>query len=79
MSFFYAKLVIINVYLVNLLLFQCALISGVSYMHRRTIADLLPLDTKLEKTIINLKKEKAVIEASVMADQGESNQNIPVV
>ena len=42
-------------------------------MHRRTGADLLPLDTELEKTIRNLKKEKVVAEASVMVDQGEAN------
>ena len=49
-------------------------------MHRRTGADLLPLDTKLEKTIINLKKEKATAaEASVMAYEGEANQNVPVI
>ena len=38
-------------------------------MHRRTGADLLPLDIELEKTIRNHKKERAVVEAS-MADQG---------
>ena len=44
-------------------------------MQRRTRANLLPLDSKLEKKIRNLKKEKA----SIMAVQGESNQNIPMV
>ena len=39
-------------------------------MHRITRADLLPLDTELEKIIRNLKKEKAAAEASVMVDQG---------
>ena len=38
----------------------------------------MPLDTKLEKTLRNLKKEKAITEASSMAEQGEANQNIPV-
>ena len=38
-------------------------------MHRRIGADLLPLDTELEKTIRNLKKERAIAEAS-MTDQG---------
>ena len=47
-------------------------------MHRRTRADLFPLDTELEKIIKNLKKERAVVEAS-MADQGEGNQIIPIV
>ena len=36
-------------------------------MHRRTRVDLLPLDTKLEKKIKNLKNERAVAEASSMA------------
>ena len=48
-------------------------------MHRRVGVDLLPLDTKLERTIRNLKKEKAVAETSVMTDEGEANQNVPVV
>ena len=48
-------------------------------MHRRTGADLLPLDTELDKTIKKLKKERVAVEALVMADQGEANQNIPVV
>ena len=48
-------------------------------MHRRTGADLLPLDTELEMTITNLKKEKAAVEALVMAYQGEANHNILVV
>ena len=37
-------------------------------MHRRTRADLLPLDTELEKTIRNLKKEIAAAEAASMAE-----------
>ena len=47
-------------------------------MHRRTRDDLLPLDTKLEKTLKNLKKEKAVAEALSVVEQGEANQNLPV-
>ena len=47
-------------------------------MHIRTGADLLPLDTELEKTI-RLKKEKTTIEVSVMADEREANHNVPVV
>ena len=39
-------------------------------MHRINEVDLLPLDTELEKTIRNLKKEQAASEASVMADEG---------
>ena len=42
-------------------------------MHRKTRANIFPLDTELEKTIRNLKKEKATVEASVMVDQGEDN------
>ena len=38
----------------------------------------MPLDTELEKTIGNLKKERAVAEAS-MAYQVEGNQNILIV
>ena len=42
-------------------------------MHRITEVDLLPLDTELEKTIKNLKKEKAASKALVMEDEGEAN------
>ena len=48
-------------------------------MDTRIGADLLPLDIEVEKTIRNLKKERVVAEASVMAEQRETNQNIPVV
>ena len=48
-------------------------------MHRRTGANLLPLDTELEKSLRNLKKEKAAAEASSMAEQREANQNLLVV
>ena len=47
-------------------------------MHRRTRVDLLPLDTKIEKKLINLKKEKAAKIASSMGEQGKANQNILV-
>ena len=47
-------------------------------MHKMTRADLLPLDTELEKTLKNIKKEKAIAEASSMVDQGEANWNIPI-
>ena len=43
-------------------------------MHRRTRVGLLPLDTELEKTLRNLKKEKVAVEASSMVEQGEANQ-----
>ena len=48
-------------------------------MHRRTLDYLLPLDTELERTIMNLRKKRIVAEASVMTDQGVANHNIPVV
>ena len=38
----------------------------------------MPTDTELEKTIRNLKKERAVAKAS-MTDQGEGNQNISII
>ena len=43
-------------------------------MHRRLEAELLPLDTELERTLRNLKKVR-VTEAAVMAKQEETNQN----
>ena len=48
-------------------------------MHRRTRANLLPLDTELERTIRNLKKEIIVAEAPVMVEQRVIDQNISVV
>ena len=47
-------------------------------MHKRPYAELLPLDTKLERTLINLKKVRATEEV-VMVEQRVGNQNIPVV
>ena len=47
-------------------------------MHRRTGADLLPLDTEIKKTLRNLKKEIAVAETLTMAKQRETNHNLPV-
>ena len=47
-------------------------------MHRRPEAELLPLDTEIEKTLRNLKKVRAVEEA-VMVEHREGNQNIPIV
>ena len=41
-------------------------------MPRRTGADLLPLDNELEKTLRNLKNERAA-EVSVMAEQEDIN------
>ena len=37
-------------------------------MHRRTRANLFPLDTEIEKTIRNIKKEEAAAEASSMVE-----------
>ena len=48
-------------------------------MHRRTRANLLPLNTELERMIRNLKKEKATTEASIMVEKKEGNQNVLVV
>ena len=47
-------------------------------MQKRSGADLLPLDTKLEKTIRNLKKERADGEET-MAEHREGNLNVPIV
>ena len=47
-------------------------------MHKRTRADLLPLDTKLENTLINLKKERTIEETSTMVEQRETNKNLPI-
>ena len=47
-------------------------------MHRRPKAELLPLDTEIEKILRNLKKERAAEEA-VMAEHRKGNQNILVV
>ena len=43
-------------------------------MHRKLEAELLPLDTKLEKTLRNLKKVRSV-ESPIMAKQREVQQN----
>ena len=45
-------------------------------MHIRPEAELLPLDTKLERTLRNLKKVR-VIEAVAMEDQEETSQHVP--
>ena len=58
--------------------FQYSNISGTSYMHKRLEAELLPLNTELERTLRNLKKVK-VAETSVMAEQEETNKNEPIV
>ena len=47
-------------------------------MHKRLEAELLTLDIELERTLRNLKKVR-IFEVSVMAEQGEMQQNIPVV
>ena len=47
-------------------------------MHRRPKAELLPLDTEIERTLRNLKKVR-IAEASIMEEERETNQNIPVV
>ena len=45
-------------------------------MHRKTETKLLPLDTKLERTLRNLRKVKSV-ESTTMAEQREIRQPIP--
>ena len=47
-------------------------------MHKRLEVKLLPLDTELERTLRNLKKVR-ITEVSVMAEQGETQQNTLVV
>ena len=47
-------------------------------MHRKPEAELLPLDTELERTLRNLKKVRSV-ESAVMAEQQETHQNIPAL
>ena len=44
-------------------------------MHRKPEAELLPLDTKLERTLRNLRKIKSV-ESTTMAEQREIRQPI---
>ena len=44
-------------------------------MHRKPYAELLPLDTKLERTLRNLRKVEHV-ESTTMADQRERMQPI---
>ena len=45
-------------------------------MHREAEVELLPLDTKLERTLRNLRKFKRA-ESTTMADQRERMQPIP--
>ena len=47
-------------------------------MDRKPKAELLPLDTKIERTLRNLKKVR-VVEEATMVEQRDGNQNIPVV
>ena len=46
-------------------------------MHRKLKVELLELDTELKRTLRNLKKVR-IVEAVVMADEREANQNVPV-
>ena len=57
---------------------QCNSILGSKYTHQKPKAELLPLNTELERILRNLKKVRFT-EAVVMADQRETQQNIPVV
>ena len=47
-------------------------------MHRKPEAELMPLDTELEKTLRNLKKVRSV-KSTIMAEQREIQQNTQVV
>ena len=47
-------------------------------MHRKPEAELLPLETELERTLRNLKKVRKD-ETVVMVEQREIQQNIPVM
>ena len=47
-------------------------------MHRRQEVKLLPLDTKIKKTPMNLKKVRAAEEA-VIIEHKEGNQNIHII
>ena len=46
-------------------------------MHRRSEAELFALDTKIERTLRNLKKVREVEKAN-MAEQRDENQNMLV-
>ena len=46
-------------------------------MHRKPEAELLPLDTELERTLRNLKKVR-IAEAVAMAEQEGTDHHIPV-
>ena len=48
------------------------------YMYRKLEAEVVPLDTEIERTLMNLKKVRA-FEKAVMAKQRDVNQNIPIV
>ena len=46
-------------------------------MHIKPEAELLPLDTELERKLRNLKKVR-IAETTVMVDEREANQNVPI-
>ena len=46
-------------------------------MHRKPGVELVPLDAEIEKTLKNLKKVR-IAEEAAMADQRESNINVPI-
>ena len=45
-------------------------------MHKRPEAELLPLDTELERTLRNLKKMR-IAEVVAMVEQEGTNQHVP--
>ena len=54
---------------------QCISISRIYYMQKKLKVELLPLDTKLERTLRNLKKVRSA-ESAIMTEQQETHQNI---
>ena len=48
------------------------IVVGAYYMHRRLKAELVPRDTKIERTLRNLKKVREV-EKENMAEQRDEN------
>ena len=54
------------------------IVLGAYYMHRKPEAELLPLNTEIERTLRNPKKVRAVEKAG-MAEQRDINKSIPII
>ena len=78
MSFYCANQSYNQFYLVISLRFQCAISSSTYYMHMKPEAELLPLNTELERTLKSLKKVR-VAEEATMAEHKEGSHYIPIV